>query len=196
MKIQVDPDLIPLIQSSYSEEVADRLGRMRPDQRVDLERKLKEVDEEEARALRLYTIGKITDKVWENLWAEWQDRRRSLRHALEGMQADHEVHVNNLDTALKIIAKVGIVYNKLERNNQKKLLREMVDRVVISPEGAIQRLELQPPFAYLKELTDQVRNSGSFEGKTKTSTVAGKCSSLVSVSDPNGTRTRVFTLKG
>ena len=73
-----------------------------------------------------------------------------------------------------------------ERNSQKKLLHEMVDRVVVSPEGAIQRLELQPPFAYLKEVTDRVRNGGGFEGKTKTSAIAGKCSSLLSLSEPGG----------
>ena len=38
MKIQVDPDLIPLIRNSYNEEIGDKLGRMRPDQRADIER--------------------------------------------------------------------------------------------------------------------------------------------------------------
>jgi len=105
MKIQVDPDLIPLIQSSYNDEIGDKLGRMRPDQRADLERKLKDVDEEEARALRLYTIGKITDHVWGNLWEEWPDRRRTLRHALESLQAHNDVHIANLDAALTILQK-------------------------------------------------------------------------------------------
>ena len=91
MKIQVDPDLLPLIRDSYTDEIADTLGRMRPDQRADLERKLKEVDDEEARALRLYTMGKITERVWDSLWEEWQDRRRSLRHALESLQARNKV---------------------------------------------------------------------------------------------------------
>jgi hypothetical protein len=196
MKIQVDPEMIPLIRNSYNEEIADKLGRMRPDQRADLERKLKDIDEEEARALRLYTIGKITDRVWENLWSEWQDRRRTLRHALESLQAHNDVHIANLDAALTIIAKVGILYNKLERSSQKKLLHEMVYRVVVCPKGTIRRMELLPPFAYLKEVTDRVRNGSGFEGKTKTSTTAGQSSSLLSLSDPNGTRTRVFTLKG
>lgn len=188
MKIQVDPEMIPLIRDSYNEEIADKLGRMRPEQRTDLERKLKDIDEEEARALRLYTIGKITDRVWENLWSEWQDRRRTLRHALESLQAHNDVHIANLDAALTIIAKVGILYNKLERSSQKKLLHEMVYRVVVCPKGTIRRMELLPPFAYLKEVTDRVRKGSGFEGKTKTSTVAGQCSSLLSLSDHTPTQ--------
>jgi hypothetical protein len=45
----------------------------------------------------------------------------------------------------------------------------MVYRVVICPKGTIRRMELLPPFAYLKEVTDRVRKGGGFEGKTKTS---------------------------
>ena len=189
MKIQIDPDLLPLIRDSYTDEIADTLGRMRPDQCADLERKLKEVDDEEARALRLYTMGKITERVWDSLWEEWQDRRRSLRHALESLQARNEVHVANLDAALTIIAKVGILYSKLDRDSQKKLLREMVDRVVVNPEGTILRMELLPPFAYLKEVTDRVRQESEDTGrKTKTSAQAGQCSSLISLGEPDKTQ--------
>ena len=195
MKIQVDPDLLPLIRESYTDEIADRLGRMRPNQRADLERKLKEVDDEEARALRLYTLGKITERVWDSLWEEWQDRRRSLRHTLESLQVHNEIHVENLDAALTIIAKVGILYNKLERDSQKKLLREMVNRVVVNPEGTVLRMELLPPFAYLKEVTDRVRQESEDTGrKTKTSTQAGQCSSLISLGAPGRTRTYAHCL--
>ena len=86
-------------------------------------------------------------------------------------------------------AKVGILYNRLERSSQKKLLHEMVDRVVVCPEGTIQRMELLPPFAYLKEVTDRVRNSGDgIEGKTKTSAQAGQCSTLFPLSDRSRTQ--------
>ncbi len=196
MKIQVDPELIPLIQASYNDEVADKLGRMRPDQRADLKRKLKEIDEEEARALRLYSSGKITDRVWENLWTEWQDRRRTLRLALESFETSNDMHIANLDAAITVIAKVSVLYGKLERSDQRKLLREMVDRVVVSPEGAILRMELLPPFAYLKEVIDRVREGGGVEAETKTSHKAGQCSSFLSLGTPSGTRTHASASGG
>ena len=49
-------------------------------------------------------------------------------------------------------------------------------------------MDLLPPFAYLKEVTDRLRKGGGFEGKTKTSAMAGQCSSLLSLSDPTDTQ--------
>jgi len=60
-----------------------------------------------------------------------------------------------LDTEPTIIAQVGIVYNTLERSDQKELLLHMVERVIIDPEGII-RLELRTPFAYLQDISDKV----------------------------------------
>jgi hypothetical protein len=73
-----------------------------------LEASSKMVDEEETRAARLFAAGKITDEIWDNLWAEWNDRRQAIRGMLEILQYQQETHVDNLETALKIIAKVGV----------------------------------------------------------------------------------------
>lgn len=191
MKIQVDPNMIPIIRQSYTDEVSETLGRMRPSQRADLERKLKEVNDEEERALRLYAVGKLSDRVWDNLWQEWQDRRQTLRQALESVQMQNETHIQNLDDALTIIAKVGILYSRLERASQRKLLREMVAKVIVCPKGTILRMELLPPFAYLKDVITRVRQSSEDTGrKTKTSTVAGQRARYVSSDTPTGSRTR------
>jgi hypothetical protein len=186
MGIQVDPALIPLIRESYTDELARKLGHLRPSEREELEAALRAVDEEEARTARLYAAGKITERVWDNLWAEWQDRRRTLQINLEALQQKQTFHVRNLDAALTIIAKVGILYSKLERGDQKDLLRQMVERVVVNPEGTIIRLELLPPFSYLRHVTKRVQDNGgaAVQGKTKTSTKAGQCSDYVLSGDP------------
>jgi DNA invertase Pin-like site-specific DNA recombinase len=137
MRIQVDPDLIPLIRASYTDELARKLGHLRPSERDELQAALRSVDVEEARMARLFASGKITERVWDNLWAEWQDRRRTIQMNLEALQQKREYHIANLDAALTIIAKVGILYNKLERSDQKELLRQMIERVVVNPEGMI-----------------------------------------------------------
>jgi hypothetical protein len=102
----------------------------------------------------LFTAGKITERVWENLWFQWQNRRRNLQMNLEALQQKPEYHIANLDTALSIIAKVGILYIKLERSDQKDLLRQMIERVVVI------RLELLPPFSYLRHVNERVQNKG------------------------------------
>ncbi len=190
--IQVASDLIPLIRAAYTDEIAEKLGHRRPSDRSRLEKALKAIDEEEARALQLYVSGKITDRVWDGLWAEWQDRRRILRAEQETMEMQQEVYITNLDAALQIIANAGILYNALERGDQKTLLREMVERVVVNPAGDIIRLDLLPPFDYLRRVTHRVVDSG---GKTKTSPKAGQCSEQLLLSDSGGIRTHDQVLK-
>lgn len=78
-----------------------------------------------------------------------------------------------LDAALEIIAQVGVVYNMLERDDQKELLRQMIERVIVDPTGKA-KLELRTPFAYLKDISDKVRSKSAVSGvkgvrKTKTS---------------------------
>ena len=128
---------------------------------------------------RLFAAGKITEAIWDNLWAEWQDRRRTLRSNIESMDVQQDYHVNNLDVALKIIAKVGLLYNSLERSDKKELLRLMVEKVVVDFEGKV-RLELRPAFAYLHEISERVRCKGEVGAdKTKASECAGSCSDWI-----------------
>lgn len=91
------------------------------------------------------------------MWKEWQDRRTVIRANMEALSRKREYRIANLDAALHIIEKVGILYSKLERDNQKSLLRHMVEWVVVDPDGIIVKLELRPPFAYLKRVTDRTR---------------------------------------
>jgi hypothetical protein len=51
---QVDSELIPLIRASYTHELAQKLGHLRPDERLQIESTLKAIDEEEARIARLF----------------------------------------------------------------------------------------------------------------------------------------------
>ncbi len=79
------------------------------------------------------------------------------------MEYQHETHITNLDVALGIIAQVGFVYNKLERNDQKELLHQMVERVIVNPAGKA-KLELRAPFAYLSDISKRVSNIGEISG--------------------------------
>lgn len=133
------------------------MGHLRPDEREQLVAVLKSIDDEEVRMMRLYAAGKVTDSLWDMQWQEWQDRRARVRVTLEGLEGQQQVYIDNLDEALKIIAQVGSVYNRLERSDQKELLRYMAERVIVDPVGQI-RLELCAPFAYLQDISEQVRN--------------------------------------
>ena len=176
MHIQVDPELLPAIRLVYTQDIAEKMGHLRPDERERLQSALKTVDEEEARMARLFAAGKITDTVWDNLWREWQDRRNKLRSTLASLQHQQATHITKIDAALQMFVQVGIVYNSLERGDQKELLRHMVSRVVINHAGVIS-LELRSPFSYLQDITHRLRRSSGTEenwgcGKKKTGEVS------------------------
>jgi len=61
----------------------------------------------------------------------------------------------------------------------------MVERVVVNPEGMIIRLELLPPFSYLRHVTKRVQDNGgaAVQGKTNASDEAGACSDYVQSGD-------------
>lgn len=155
-RIQVDPETLPEIRQRYKQEVADKLRDHRPDERTHLEKQLKVVDEEEKRALRLYVTGKITDAVWENMWAEWQDRRSQLQMTLKNLGTEQQAHISNLDVALDLIAKISVLYDKLNCNDKSALLRLIVEKVIIDQDGNVMNLKLRPPFAYLRQIAHQV----------------------------------------
>lgn len=185
-KIQVDPDHIPAIQSVYTSDIAVKMGHLRPDERERLEAALKTIDDEEARSLRLFATGKITESIWDSLWREWQDRRNQLHSNLNSLQQRKQAHIENLDMALQIITNVGIVYNGLSRDDKHELLRQMVERVIADSNGNV-KLELRTPFTYLYDIADQIRGineeSKCSQENTKTATSDGlgesECSTQV-----------------
>lgn len=93
---------------------------------------------------------------WRSSWQACQDRRARIRLRLEGLKGQQQVYIENLDGALKIIAQVGIVYNRLEHSAQRGLLRQVVERVIVDDVGQA-TLELRAPFACLNEISHQVR---------------------------------------
>jgi hypothetical protein len=160
MKIGVDPVYIPDMRAVYTEDITQFLAHLQPSERKQLELALKAIDEEESRTARLYAAGKITDSIWDSLWKEWQDRRSRIRSTLDSLGEKQQTHISNLDAALEILAYVGIVYNDLERKDQKELLRQMVDKVVIDARGKI-RLELRSPFGYLRDISKEIASGRS-----------------------------------
>lgn len=191
-QLQVDPNLLPVIRAAYSHEIAEKLGHLKPNEHEALQIALRAIDEE-ARVARLYASGKITDTIWDALWEEWQDKRRTLQGNLAGLNQQQESHIANLDTALTIIAKVGILYHNLQRSNQKAVLREMVDKIVVDGAGNIVRLELLPPFAYLKQLADRVKGETNSEDGLRNknnsiSAVVPNCSDCTISGGPEGKR--------
>jgi hypothetical protein len=61
----------------------------------------------------------VTEEHWRDLWLEWQDKRQRPRSSLALLDQRCETYINDLDDALNIIAKLGILYKTLPRLDQK-----------------------------------------------------------------------------
>ncbi|MCI0709641.1 MAG: recombinase family protein [Chloroflexi bacterium] len=172
VSIQVDEQHLPDIRQAYIEELDRKLKRPVMSEEAALSAALKGVSDEEARAARLYASGKITDEVWDTLWREWRDRRSAINSSLKELDKRYSLHVANLDAALTLIAKLGILYGRLDQHDQQKVLRLVVNRVMIDATGTIIRMDLRPPFTYLHALRhggENGRGNSADQGKTKTS---------------------------
>jgi hypothetical protein len=71
---------------------------------------------------------------------------------------DHkgESYIEDLDDVLTIITRLGVLYETLPHSDQKDLLRNVVKRVVVNLEGKLERVDLLPSFAYLREVSARV----------------------------------------
>ncbi len=189
-RIQVDPALVPQIRDHYTRDLEERLGYSRPEERRKLEAALEDIKQEESRAARLYAAGRISDDIWEELWQDWCDRRTKLITSLDSLERTKETHISNLDAALDIISKMGVRYGQLDAPQQRQLLQEVVERVIVNADGEVIDLELLPPFGYLQHVKEKVETAQ--QGEMKSDAHEGvACSDSVSLGDPIGIRTRV-----
>jgi len=78
---------------------------------------------------------------------------------------------------------MGILYTTLSRSDQRELLRNVIERVVVNHEGEIARVDLLPPFSYLRDVCDRVRGgegvSSQTQAESKTDDASATCSSKV-----------------
>lgn len=120
-----------------------------------------------------------------------------MKRTLETLSVSQQVHIDNLEVAVQIIAQIGTLYNGLESNNQKELLRQVVHRVVVNDVGNVS-LELRTPFAYLYDLSDEARRvrmqgEGIYREKKNDRPMSAassrKCSNHMISGVPGGIRT-------
>ena len=174
--IQIDEQLVPELQATFQAHL-DTFMEDSSDDHKQLEEALKRIDDEEERTARLYATGRITEKVWNKLWSEWNDKRAAIRESLNGMQEAREQHLENLDAGLMLLTKVGILYDRLDKHAQKRVLKYLVKQIVIDLEGAILKMELHAPFTYLRELVDGAEWGATSEGNKKPRHTGLECSS-------------------
>jgi DNA invertase Pin-like site-specific DNA recombinase len=188
--IQVDPELIPEIRRVY---LAD-MGRYTSDRHREtqtLQKAIKKLEEKEINLWRAFTEHGMRPQIYEQLSREYEDERQRITAAIDLISKESGEVVDNLDAALTVISEIADRYAEHTPQRQRDILKQMVKRVVIDPEGRIIRMELKPPFNYLDTLAkggqNGTRGKGPSAGTKRTSTQAG--SLQIKRSDPGRIRT-------
>lgn len=149
--MQVDPVLLPIIRQAYLADV-DRYTTHHDRESQDLADALKRLEEKELNLWRAFTEHGMRPQIYEKLAREYDDERRRIENSIQAIQLDKKDYVANLDAALAIIAEIADRYVLHTPQRQRDILKQMVSRVVINPEGRIIRIEWMPPFNYLDGL--------------------------------------------
>ena len=143
--IQVDPVLLPNLRQAYRTDIA-RYTNSHDQQQQELEAALKRLDDKELNLWQAFTEHGMRPQIYQRLAREYDDERRRIERTIQAIQQDRKEFVANLDAALAIIAEIADRYVLHTPERQRDILKQMVSRVVINPEGRIIRIELKPPF--------------------------------------------------
>ncbi len=161
--IQIQPELLPQIRKVYLSDVSHYTKDHQRERKV-METRKRKLEEKELNLWRAFTDHGMRPQFYERLAKECQAEREKLDGLIEALEAERGEQIANLDAALKIIAEIGDRFDKCTADQQRAILLQMVERVVINPVGTIVRVAWKAPFSYLTELS---HDSASGEQKTK-----------------------------
>jgi len=160
----IEPALIPAIRTVYEADVKKATTNDREGKVTELNRQLAQLKEEEARLGRLFITGKIGEGTYNQLRAEWQEKLRNLELSLADLERDASIHLDDLDAALALMAKIGVLYPRLDEKQRSTLLQIMAKRIIVDRDGEIVDYELNSPFVYLRSVADGFSTPGNGEG--------------------------------
>ena len=173
--IQISPELLPQIRQTYLSDVhryTKDIGR----ERRALETRRRKLDEKELNLWRAFTDHGMRPQIYEQLTRECEEERENLTVLLKHVEAEQGDSIENLDAALHVLAEIGERYVNCVAEQQRAILLQMVERVILTAEGQVRRIEWKPPFCYIQGLKDGSTNGGQDTSKkarkSKTSRVA------------------------
>jgi hypothetical protein len=154
--IVVDPKLIPAIRSVYEKEIKQASDNDKGTKASELSRQRSQRKEEEAKLGRLFITGKMSEETYNQLRREWQEKLHHLELTLAELERKVSFHLDDLDPAMALMAKVADLYPRLEKQQQGILLQILAKQIIVDPHGKIVEHELNSPFVYLRSLVQNL----------------------------------------
>jgi len=173
--IGIDPELIPSIQATYQTEIKKNTQDGKADKLEQLQQRLKNLQDEEARLARLFMTGKINEETYDRLRGEWKEKTRQIQMTVKELEFDASKYLDDLEVALALLTKIAVLFERLKEKERTAILQVLIKQVIVNTAGEIIHIELHSPFSYLFTLVSQYKD--------------GKSSSCISLGTPTVVRT-------
>ena len=148
----------------FSKEVKNATSNDQGAKIAESNRQLSQLKDEEARLGGWYITGKLGEETYNHLRLEWQEKLRRLELSLVELERDASLHLDDLDAALALMAKISNLFPRLEEKPRSTLLQILVKRIIVDANGEIIDYELNAPFVYLHSLVQGLSASGNGKG--------------------------------
>ncbi len=79
--------------------------------------------QEETRLARLYATGKLSEEVYDQLRAEWQEKALQADNRLANLEREVGNYLDDLDAALVLLTRVEVLYERLGEKQRRTLLQ-------------------------------------------------------------------------
>ena len=86
------------------------------------------------------------EDTYERLRKEWQEKLRNLEITPSELEKEAVVHLDDLDAALALLAKIPYLYPRLDKKQQSTLLQILAKRITVDSDGEVKDHELNSPF--------------------------------------------------
>ena len=152
-RLQIDPQLLPELRRGYLADVTRYTKDIGRERRA-LETRQRKLDEKEMNLWRAFTDHGMRPQIYESLAKECQAEREKLKALLQRVVAERVDCVENLDAALQVLSEIGDHFMECVPEQQRAILLQMVERVIVTAEGQVRQIEWKPPFSYIQQLRD------------------------------------------
>ncbi len=162
--ISVDPEHLPAIRELYQGHLKQVTAADLKVRLAELQRHTAQLRQEEARLARLFLVEKLSEEVYDQLRAEWQEKASHAQNRLDNLEREVSNYLDDLDTALILLTRVEMLYGRLGRKQRSTLLQILARRIIVDAGGEIIDHELHSPFTYLTSIKTKRPRSSSPHG--------------------------------
>jgi len=154
--IVIDQEFIPEIRDVYRDQIKQATEMNSGETVEQLQRKLVNLQQEEARLVRLQITGEISEETYKQLRLEWKDKVNNIQTSIRELDFDTHSHLDDLEIALVLMSKLPVLYDRLDKKQKTTLLQIVAKKIIIDTQGEIVEHELHSPFLYLSTLAARI----------------------------------------